>query len=170
MNELTVWQRVLQSFLCHRDWTAATHLSDLDWDGYDIAKLGPQPEAVVEKWLGDMRERFPDQASALRATIDTPPTPLVLTAKRFRETSRANRGELLGSWKILDGEMELGILDKVERMDPQGLQGNVATSYRRTVYFSLNWRGYAINHYGKTLTDAVAYVAKEITRMREGAR
>lgn len=174
MEQLTMWQTVLQSFLCHRGWSPEEHIGYLEAeDRFNMAVLGsrrPEVISLVSKWLRDMMERFPTEAEAMRVTMATPSTPLVLQAHRIRETSRADRGELLGTWRLKDGDMVVGVIDKIERHTPQAMQGNVAVSYRRIIYYAMDFHGYAINFYGKSVADAIEHATKEIKRMREDQR
>lgn len=60
---LTAWQLVQQSFLCHPDWDARTHLdfirNEPEGAHINVSLLGRPGEGAVEciaRWLDEMRE------------------------------------------------------------------------------------------------------------------
>lgn len=56
---LTVWQAVLQSQLCHPDWTPPIHVHWLNDEGFDLDALTPERkgldtvEELIAQWLAE---------------------------------------------------------------------------------------------------------------------
>lgn len=81
---LTAWQLIRQSYLCHPDWDAETHLGFLEHEpeayAVDVSKLGAEGETPIqwiERWLRTWREADAQAKAEIDARTEWLQTPVI---------------------------------------------------------------------------------------------